>query len=637
MAKLKFTKTTLSSLVPPEQGKRLAVYDTEVPKLAIRITAAGARTFYVVKRAGASIAWVKLGSFPEMTIEQARVEAQKILGEFAAGANPAAARRAIREEPSFAEMFEQFLVEKRKRDGTPIGERTKRDYRDTLRMYLEPIKSKKLSHVTRADIKAIHTKTTKKSAAQADRALAIVSSVFNFAADLEIFSGTNPASRIQKNPAPSRDRFAQKFELPQLFAAIAESSLADFFWLSLLTGARRSNVQEMAWRDIDLDARIWRIGMTKNGTPQNVTLSPEAVTILETRRRETCGSQFVFPGEGKSGHLVEPKKAWTAILLRAGLRRLLDHLETLDKLTAEERQQAEQQIAHAPVAAEKHYRTLADELGVDPASYEMTDLRIHDLRRTLGSWQAKTGASLPIIGKSLNHKTPQATAIYARLDLDPVRHSVETATQAMLEAAKIKPVAKAGKLSEGRPVREEGGKGRVDNTKLYSDHFKGLQNIIALLPDAAPMKAFCQGYQSDAERTFAELHHENPQASELAGRLLFELVNVAHGLSNYYTLLLDEKEQAARQNREFAEVDKKLFSSMALEYAAQIWEADSVRQEYRITEVAKLVLEYLVERRGVYYLTQKGRVDLTLSEVKRWIMPIAPAYARLPGRSKAGS
>jgi len=119
--------------------------------------------------------------------------------------------------------------------------------------------------------------------------------------------------------------------------------------------------------------------------------------------------------------------------------------------------------------------------------------------------------------------------------------------------------------------------------------------------------------------------------------LLFELVNVAHGLSNYYTLLLDEKEQAARQNREFAEVDKKLFSSMALEYAAQIWEADSVRQEYRITEVAKLVLEYLVERRGVYYLTQKGRVDLTLSEVKRWIMPIAPAYARLPGRSKAGS
>ena len=68
----------------------------------------------------------------------------------------------------------------------------------------------------------------------------------------------------------------------------------------------------------------------------------------------------------------------------------------------------------------------------------MTDLRIHDLRRTLGSWQAKTVASLAIIGKSLNHKTHKATANYARLDLDPVRQSVNTATAAMLEAAGLK-------------------------------------------------------------------------------------------------------------------------------------------------------------------------------------------------------
>ena len=75
---------------------------------------------------------------------------------------------------------------------------------------------------------------------------------------------------------------------------------------------------------------------------------------------------------------------------------------------------------------------------IDPAHFAITDLRIHDLRRTLGSWQAKTGASLTIIGKRLNHKPHQATAIYARLDLDPVRQSVNTATAAMLEAAGLK-------------------------------------------------------------------------------------------------------------------------------------------------------------------------------------------------------
>lgn len=438
MAKLKFTKTALLALQPPEAGKRLAVYDTEVPKLAVRITSAGTRTFYVVKRAGASIAWVKLGTFPEMTVEQARAEAQKILGEFATGANPAAARRAIRQEPIFTEMLADMLAHKKKRDGSPITERTKKDYLDTARLHMGSIANSKLSHITRSEVKAIHTKASKKSARQADKSVAIISSVFNYAADHEHFSGTNPASRIQKNVVVSRDRFAQAAELPYLLEAIGESSLSDFFLLSLLTGARRSNVQAMSWRELDLDARIWRIGMTKNGTPQNVTLSPEAVAALVARKRTAGTSPFVFPGEGKTGHLVEPKKAWAAVLLRASLRRLLDHLEGLGKLTADERQRADKQITEAPASAERHYRALAATLGIDPSIYDMTDLRIHDLRRTLGSWQAKTGASLAIIGKSLNHKTQQATAIYARLDLDPVRQSVNTATQAMLEAAGIK-------------------------------------------------------------------------------------------------------------------------------------------------------------------------------------------------------
>src|SRR6266446_4069806 len=82
-------------------------------------------------------------------------------------------------------------------------------------------------------------------------------------------------------------------------------------------------------------------------------------------------------------------------------------------------------------------RNAAKKLKIDREDCRINDLRIHDLRRTLGSWQAKQGASLAIIGKSLNHKSLQSTTIYARLDLDPVRSSVNTATAAMLEAAGI--------------------------------------------------------------------------------------------------------------------------------------------------------------------------------------------------------
>lgn len=94
----------------------------------------------------------------------------------------------------------------------------------------------------------------------------------------------------------------------------------------------------------------------------------------------------LFPGEGEAGHFHDPKKAWARILKRAGIE----------------------------------------------------DLRIHDLRRTLGSWQTALGASGFIVGKSLGHKSMQATAVYARLNLDPVRNSVNAAADAMFKAAKKK-------------------------------------------------------------------------------------------------------------------------------------------------------------------------------------------------------
>lgn len=446
-----FSKERLLALPRPDAGKRTTYHDTKIRGLQLRVSSTGIKTFSVYRRMkGGQPGRVTLGRFPGMSVEQARKQAAAINAEIEAGANPAAARRAVRNEVTFSEAFELFLAEKKKRDGTRLGERTKRDYRDVLRLYLEPIKSRKLSHITRADVKTIHAKVTKKSAAQADRALAVVSSVFNFASDLELFGGINPASRVQKNPAPSRDRFAQAYELPYLFDAIGESSLSDFFLLALLTGARRSNVQAMSWRDLDLDAGIWRIGMTKNGTPQNVTLSPEVVSCLRARKGAVGTSHFVFPGSGKTGHLVEPKKAWAAILRRASLRRLLDLLVERGELTANERQQADTEIMRALAAAEKRHRAAAKALGIDAGLYDMTDLRIHDLRRTLGSWQAKTGASMAIIGKSLNHKTHQATAVYARLDLDPVRQSVNIATQAMLEAAGVKESATVIELPKTR-------------------------------------------------------------------------------------------------------------------------------------------------------------------------------------------
>jgi integrase len=449
--RFKFTKSELLRLALPEQGKRLTVYDSAEQKLTLRVTATGAKTFYVVKRTGASMTWYKLGRFPEMTVEQARSEAAKFLGEFARGANPAEARRAVRAEVTFGEVFERYLVEKKKRDGSRLTAKTKQVYRGVLGLYLVGIRSRKLSEITREQVRAIHWDASKKSEAQADQALRVVSAVFGFAADRELFAGENPASGIQKNPTVERDRFVQEAELPFLFEAIELSDIGDFFLLALFTGARRSNLQEMQWRHVDMGSGIWHIGKTKNGTAQNVTLSPEALSVLERRQPHADESPFVFPGPGKTGHLVEPKKAWAAVKCRATVSRLLELLDGAGKLSEQERELAAKLRLGAPVKALERYRIVADALKINPAAYDMTDIRIHDLRRTLGSWQARGGSSLVVIGKSLNHKTTQATMIYSRLDIDPVRRSVNAATSAMAVAGGMKDAADVQEL----PVRSK--------------------------------------------------------------------------------------------------------------------------------------------------------------------------------------
>ena len=65
------------------------------------------------------------------------------------------------------------------------------------------------------------------------------------------------------------------------------------------------------------------------------------------------------------------------------------------------------------------------------AAAGLKDVRLHDLRRTYGSWQAAHGSSELLIGKSLGHRNTASTKVYARLTLDPVRQSVERATNAM--------------------------------------------------------------------------------------------------------------------------------------------------------------------------------------------------------------
>ena len=275
--------------------------------------------------------------------------------------------------------------------------------------------------------------------ATANRVLALVSSVFGRAIEWSIVEN-NPAIGIKRNKENKRERFVQSNELPLFFRALAaeeNDTVRDIFLLALLTGARRENIISMKWRDISFDRAEWFLERTKNDESQTITLSQEAIEVLKNRKPRTSKT-YVFEGDGKLGHFRNPEKGWKRLKARA---KALGFIEAISKEANWSSTEAEAILKKAltsPEEAISIYMELGTSIGISPENFNMDDLRIHDLRRTLGSWQAKSGASLVMIGKSLNHKSVQTTAIYARLDKEPVRASVELATNAILQAAGLK-------------------------------------------------------------------------------------------------------------------------------------------------------------------------------------------------------
>ena len=379
--KFNFTKSTIEKLNPAPKGKRLIYRDARMPSLMLRVTEQGTKSFSICRKIKRRPVRITIGKFPNISIENARTKAAQKITDIANGANPNEEKKKLNNEMTFGELFEEFM----ERYSRPYKKSWKHDERE-VKKYLSCWFKRKISDIHKSEVKAIHDKICRENGLyQANRTLERIRAIYNKAIEWGV-DITNPTIGIKKFKEKSRDRFLQKNEIADFFKSLNEENclMKGFFLLLLFTGARKSNVMAMRWKDIDFENDIWKIPETKNGEPLALPLSAEAIDILfDLKAKKEENAVYVFPGKGSSGHLVEPRKVWQRILKRANIE----------------------------------------------------NFRIHDLRRTLGSWQAMNGASTTIIGRSLGHKSQQATAIYSRLSLDPVRSSVSQATQAMLNVA----------------------------------------------------------------------------------------------------------------------------------------------------------------------------------------------------------
>jgi integrase len=393
-SRFNFTLRAIASKPTPTK-KRATYHDERVPELGLMIQPTGHRSYYWFRKVRGIGTWRTIGSVGDVTIEQARNKARgfstqagtwKISGYQVD--NPFEKRPG---EPTFNEVVEDF-IERHVKGHAKRPEAAEKGLRWQVDKYLSSWKNRKIGTIRRDDVMELHRKLGEPHKYTANRTLQLVRALFYWARDEKGWNGKNPAAHIKLFHEEKRKRFLQPDELARLFTALRKEpnpDLRDFVNISLWTGARRGDVLSMRWQDISLTDNRWSVPDPKSD-PYTIPLTTEAVTILRDRlRRRVNDASWIFSSHGRTGHLVNLKKPWKKLLERA----------------------------------------------------KINDLRIHDLRRTQGSYQAGQGTSLLVIGKSLGHKTTAATQVYAQLQLDPVREAMAAANQTMSTAMRRRPKA----------------------------------------------------------------------------------------------------------------------------------------------------------------------------------------------------
>jgi integrase len=286
------------------------------------------------------------------------------------------------------------------------------DKRRIDRYILPAWKSLKVREIKRADVAALHGNIGKRAPYEANRVLALCSKMFALAERWGFVpeGHPNPARGIDRFQEMKRDRWVTPEELPRLAQSINEepNETARFaLWLYLLTGARKSELLKARWEDVSFERAELCLPQTKAGRTHYIPLSGPALALLREIPR-VDGNPYILPGRGRRGATAAEK-----------------------------------------AAAPTHLVNISKPWGRVRKAAGVADVRLHDLRRTVGSWLAQAGNSLHLIGRVLNHSNQSTTAIYARFGEDSVRAALEQHGARIMGAAGLAPPAEVAELPRG--------------------------------------------------------------------------------------------------------------------------------------------------------------------------------------------
>ena len=145
-SRFNFNKRNIDALLLPQAGKRKEYFDTLQNNLSLIIRSTGSRTFFIRRKIQGKSQRVLIGRYPDLSVEQARNRAAVILADIALGGNPNEKKKEQQQEPTFKEIFENYI------EGY-ARERCRRlyDMQKDFERYLSDWSQRKVSTITRAE------------------------------------------------------------------------------------------------------------------------------------------------------------------------------------------------------------------------------------------------------------------------------------------------------------------------------------------------------------------------------------------------------------------------------------------------------------------------------------------------------
>ena len=401
----KLTKRAIDAFTTKDAEAFL--WDTVVLGFGVRARRTGTKSFIVKYRMGSSVRRHTLGKVGSPhTVDEAREAASELLRQVKAGFDPMQAKREVNAAITVNELIESYLHEGRiskpnKRESSWASDASvlrrhvgpllgRRLARDLTRRDLERLQADVLAGKTAKDVrtKARGRAIIRGGPGAAGQTIRSTAAMLSWAVQQEILPH-NPAVAVEKIKPRRRERFLTTLEANHLIATLHElveagdipEGHAAIIRLLLFTGARKSEILNLTWGEVDLERGRIVLPWHRSKTAEKVIpLNSAALTEIIGRPRL---SPFVFPAAWGTGPTVGLYKTWDRVR----------------------------------------------------AAAKLEGVRLHDLRHSFASFAAADGASLYLIGKALGHRQASTTERYAHLTDDPVRAVAELVGQRFLRIA----------------------------------------------------------------------------------------------------------------------------------------------------------------------------------------------------------